>query len=80
MEVDRWVYVCVGQDIYRVRRSRKMLEELDAGKQREMIMKTPEEICTFIYPSAPTSNSRERKLITRGYTRSSWLQHDVLAP
>jgi hypothetical protein len=33
VEVDRWVYVRVGQDIYRVRRSGKMLEELDARKQ-----------------------------------------------
>jgi hypothetical protein len=58
VEVDRWVYMRVGRDIYRVRRSGKMLEELDAGKQREMIIKTSEEICTLIYPSAPTSDSR----------------------
>jgi hypothetical protein len=33
-----------------------------------------------VYPSTPTSNSREKKPITLGYTCSLWLQHDDLTP
>ena len=45
------------QEINRVRRFRMIVEMLDAGEYRGRMVKILEDIFTFIYPSALTSDS-----------------------